>query len=417
MSLDLYNRAALGCRTIANVLKTLAVYLQQSAPHHTTIRQWVIRNGCYNLELPLEKADDWVAIGDLTTSVGKTKCLAILGVRMSTIKNKEEGWTLTHGDVKVLGLHPTEKSDGTFVSKALEEAADRVGGVLAGVITDQGPDVVKGAKIFQKNHSETKVIYDIPHKLALVMKRAMKGDKKWDAYEQEIGKTRRLVHQTELAALMPAKPRIKARFMDIGESIRWGLKILEAKENGCLDHIPEDRYTEYFGWVDRYAAALNEWEFMIDAADMIKGTVREHGLSYEIYTYLIDFFDEMPIKEERLTEFVGEALEAVSEEVQKLGDDELIASTEVLESVFGKFKAINEENHGTTGNVLGIAAIVGSERTEEEVKKMLESCSVAKGWQWVKEKIGTSIAGARRQISMAIKGTRFNMCEEGAQVA
>ena len=417
MSLDLYNKATLGCRTIANVLKTLAMYLQQSAPHHTTVRQWVIRNGCYSLESPLEQADDWVAIGDLTTSMGKTKCLAILGVRMATVKNKEEGWTLTHNDVKVLGLHPTEKSDGAFVSKALEEAANRVGGVLAGVITDQGPDVVKGAKIFQKNHSETRVIYDIPHKLALVMKRAMKGDKKWDAYEQEIGKARRLVHQTELAALMPGKPRIKARFMDIGESIRWGLKILGARESGCLDSIPEDRYNKYFGWVDSYEASLNEWEFMVNTVDMIKSAIREYGLSYEVYTYLMDFFYEMPIKEERLTEFVGVAMEAVSEEVQKLGDDELIASTEVLESVFGKFKAINEENHGTTGNVLGIAAIVGGERTEEEVKKMLESCSVAKGWRWVKEKIGTSIAGARRQIATAIKGTKSDMHEEVVKVA
>ena len=29
---------SLGCQTIANVLKTLAIYLQQSAPHHTTVR-------------------------------------------------------------------------------------------------------------------------------------------------------------------------------------------------------------------------------------------------------------------------------------------------------------------------------------------------------------------------------------------
>ena len=165
------------------------------------------------------------------------------------------------------------------------------------------------------------MIYDIPHKLALVMKRAMKGDKKWDAYEQEIGKTRRLVHQTELAALMPGKPRIKARFMDIGESIRWGLKILEARKTGCLDSISKARYNKYFGWVDNYEASLNEWEFMVDTVDMIKSAVREYGLSYEVYTYLMDFFYEMPIKEERLTEFVGVAMEAVSEEVQKLGDE------------------------------------------------------------------------------------------------
>ena len=68
--------------------------------------------------------------------------------------------------------------------------------------------------------------------------------------------------------------------------------------------------------------------------------------------------------------FVGECLERVMEESNKLGpDDTRICSTEVLESIFGKHKQVNVGKSGITGNVLGIGTFIGDNCDDAGVKE------------------------------------------------
>jgi hypothetical protein len=108
LSLNLYGKAALGCRKVARVLDVFFALFDQTVPHHTTIRLWILRNGYYELKKPIQQADDWVAIGDVTVDLGKVKCLTILGVQLSRLSRRGD-YTLTHNDVEILGLYPTQK--------------------------------------------------------------------------------------------------------------------------------------------------------------------------------------------------------------------------------------------------------------------------------------------------------------------
>jgi len=78
-----------------------------ATPHHTTIRQWIIRNGCYELEKHIPEDGEWTVLADITIDVGKKKCLALLGLNEKTLENRRD-YKLTHKDVKVLGLYPTD---------------------------------------------------------------------------------------------------------------------------------------------------------------------------------------------------------------------------------------------------------------------------------------------------------------------
>lgn len=403
----------MGCRKIVRVLEVFARQLTIQIPHQTTVRQWVMRNGCYSLQSPLEQSNDWIAIGDITISLGKMKCLAILGVRMSSLEKKDD-MTLSHTDVIVLGLHPTEKSDSDFVKKALEKAADRVGGSLKAAIFDRGSDVKKGARLFQEQHPGIKILHDISHKLSNIVERTLKDDPLWIKYTQQLNMTRRRVLQTEFAALMPAKQREKARFMDIGFLVNWPERILKCKIEGDLCDIPEERYEEYFGWINGFIHELNQWGFMVGTVELIKDLIRINGLSEGVYLYLKTFFEEAPIDGERLKAFVTDGLNAVWEEVEKLDEDQtIICSIEVIESVFGKYKAINEGIHGVTGNVLGICTFVGPEHSEHEIKEIMEKCSVKNSFGWIKENVGTSLAGLRKQYFPGYKRTKFDNIQEG----
>lgn len=388
----------MGCRKVARVLEILSDQLQQPAPHHTTIRQWVVRNGCHALNSPLEQADDWVAIGDLTISIGKIKCLAVMGARMTVLEEKDD-FNLTHQDIEVLGLYPTEKSDGSFVNKALKDSAKRIGGKLFAAIIDQGSDIKKGVEYFREEYPGVKILHDIAHKLSNVMEKTLKNDLLWSEYITQLNMTRKRAYQTELAALMPAKQREKARFMDIGDQVNWPARLFESKASGRMCNIPEERFQDYFGWIFRFKSALEEWGFMVGIVGMIKETVRTFGISQNMHSYLKVFFENAPIIGKRLESFVLECLGTVWKEVEKLEYEEnIISSTEVIESVFGKYKAINQGTPGITGNILGICSFVGKKKNEKEIKLVMENCSVKKGLEWIKEKIGTSISSLRRQF-------------------
>lgn len=385
--------------------------IAEKTPHHTTIRNWVIRNGCYNLEKSIKESNDLVAIGDITIALGKLKCLAILGVSMSKLEQRAD-YTLTHEDVVILGLHPTEKSTGEFVHKSFEETQKRLGIDLMGVVIDQGSDITKGVRQFQEQHSNVVVIHDISHKMSLVMQHELKDDVVWAEFTKKLLETKRLIQQTELAAMTPPNQRSKARFMDIGYILNWPDRVLESKRCGRLDIITEERYQKYFGWLAEFQLPLSNWKFMEGSLDLIKSVCREHGLSHDSYNYLKLLFEE-PLSatdDEKLIKFLRKALKAVEEESNKLSEGQVIlCSTEVLESIFGKYKELNPGSHGVNGNILGLATFVGPKLTEPTVKEAMEKCSTQTGIGWIKQKVVNTIGSLRYQFFRGkIKVTKFD---------
>jgi len=407
--------ATLGCSKVAAVLKVIFGEITEKIPHHTTIRNWVIRNGCYNLVKPIEKSEDMVGIGDVTIALGKLKCLAILGVRMNTLEKRGD-YTLAHNDVEILGLHLTEKSTGEFANKSFEETRSRIGSEFLAFVIDQGSDVKKGGNLFHEQHPNTLIIHDIPHKMSLIMEHTLKNDEMWAEFIKKLSDTKRLIYQTELAAMVPPNQRSKARFMDISYLIDWHERILNSKRSGRLDSIPEERYQKYFGWLLDFEIPLKDVRFMEGALEMIKSTCREHGLSHETYDYISIYFAEVSslIEDEKINKFLDEALKSLEIETKKLKEDQVIlCSTEVLESIFGKYKELNSSSQGINGNILGIATFVGSKLTEQTVKEAMEGCSTKSGISWIKQKVAETLGSLRRQFFGTIKRTKFDSQSAG----
>jgi len=125
------------------------------------------------------------------------------------------------------------------------------------------------------------------------------------------------------------------------------------------------------------------------------------------------YLEEASIKENGLQQFIFKVLNTIWEEVEKLDEGQtLICSTEVLESIFGKYKAINEGLHGITSNILGISTFVGKELNENEIKEMMEESSVKTAMEWVGQKFGKTLASLRRRFFPIFKKTEFDTGEE-----
>ena len=92
------------------------------------------------------------------------------------------------------------------------------------------------------------------------------------------------------------------------------------------------------------------------------------------------------------------AFAAVQQE--RLGDaDRLPGSSEIIESVIGKYKGLQHDQvkGGFTGMLLGLAASV-SDLSMDTVKKAIDSTPTKKVWRWIKEKLGQSVHAQRKEF-------------------
>jgi hypothetical protein len=389
----------LGYKQIENVFKTIFTDVDQKKPSDSTIRLWVMRSGFAKLDKALPTGQ-WMMIGDVTVDIGTLKCLVTVGVNLDMLYERED-ITLTFDDLEIVGIHPTQKATGEFAAESFQAGIDRLGGVknVKIILIDQGSDVTKGAKLLQQGDKNLKFLHDIAHKLSLVLEKDLEDNPIWEEYTKSLTKTKQLVQQTELAGLQPPKQRSKARFMNVALYIDWFAKVQNSKQDGNLEHIPEERFNEYFGWMSKFEPFHELLHQKVGVTEIIKDTIRRSGYSMNIYEHLIEIFNVMPL-DKGVYPFICTALDAVYEEVEKLDEaEQLPGSTEILESLFGSHKNhLKKGGHGITGNVLTLGALVGKSLTSEETCKIMEETPVRSMLKWVGNKVGDTLAKVRNRL-------------------
>ena len=399
-------KCGLGYNQIANVFKIFHPYTKQKGPHYLTVRQWTMRNGYHKLHSILPEGK-YVILGDLTIDIGKIKCLVTVATDLAKLEEKEN-YTLSLSDLQIATISPTEKSNGEFAAKAFQEAFARIGGVdsLAAVVIDGGSDIQRGGRLLQEGNAKIKIIYDLSHRLSIVLENELTADLQWDEYTKQLTLCRKLMCQTEFAALMPPKLRSKARFMNAALYIDWPDRIQKSKQAGNLNMIPPERYMQYFGWLSQFSSSLDNWIPKVGVVEMIKDVTRIHGLSRDSYEYLQNTMAQMPMEQE-IMNFTHKALQALHYEVEKLDEGQVLpAFTESLESTFGAHKNhIARSGQGLCGNMITIATLVGPPQTIDEIHKAMEATPVRTMLSWVKEKVGETVGSLRRKF---FKKTEFD---------
>jgi len=149
------------------------------APAPETCIQWEIKFGLFKLMRPKVAADDWIWIADHVVSKGVHKCLVVLGVRMSTLSQKDD-LTVSYEDVEPLGIVPMKTSNGELMEAEFEAILNANHGIppLA-IVKDHGSDLRCGGKLFSKVHPDVINIYDVPHKIARLYEYQLKDDEVW----------------------------------------------------------------------------------------------------------------------------------------------------------------------------------------------------------------------------------------------
>jgi hypothetical protein len=377
-------------------------------PSWSSVRFWFLRMGYYKLMCPKEIADDWCWILDHTIQLGKTKCLLILGIRLSELPTKKQA--LRHQDLVPIALIPVETSTGEIVHLQLEETCLKTG-IPRVIISDYGSDLKAGIGTFCQENPSCIPLYDIKHKTACLLKADMEKDEQWLAFRKQAAQTRNQLQQTALSHLKAPNQRSKARYMNVNILIKWAKNTLNVIENKNDFSEAEQQQLPKLEWLKSYKDPLEAWDESLQVMMLTEQWVREEGIGEGAHSNLIQHLTKkLPVlKHEKAIQLKKQVTDFVHlQENQAQGEKRLPASSEVIESVFGKQKYIERDyaKEGFTSLIIGIGALVGT-MTVETVKEAMIATPVKVVTDWCKNTLGETLQSRRIKVySNKEKGTK-----------
>ncbi len=409
--------SAISLRGSARVLSLVNNVLQQpleTVPSWFSIRLWLLRLGHYKLMRPKQIADDWCWIVDHTIQLGKTKCLLILGIRLSELP---KGRSLTYQDIEPIDLLPVESSTGEVVWEQLDKTALKTG-VPRAIVSDYGSDLKLGIEKFCADKSACVSLYDIKHKTACLLKAQLGKDEEWRLFTEQAAQTKNQLQQTVLSHLKPPNQRSKARYMNIDVLLNWGAETLEIIKSNEDYTEAEEKQQVKLEWLNNHPGKLEEWNELLQVVTLTEQEVRLEGITINGHQVLkAQFQEKLPhlkhasaiALKENLIDFVR-----MQGSVCKKGE-RLLGSSEIIESVFGKQKHLERDyaKEGFTSLILGIGAFVG-EMTIDTVKEALVYTPVKTIVKWCKEELGETLQSKKVEAYSRVKnGTKsgFILCD------
>lgn len=184
--------------------------------------------------------------------------------------------------------------------------------------------------------------------------------------------------------------------------MQWGVKMLSFID-GIEAHIntPSEvlDIREKMDWIVPFRADLLEWQEILDLVEKTETFVRTKGLFQDCDQELRGLLRLSPNPTARTIRIRWSLIEYVLDASLKAKPGErLLGSSEVIESVFGKFKYMQREQvkGSLTGLVLAIPAMV-SKTTQDVVMRALETVPVDQVRTWVKETFGKSAQTRRKE--------------------
>ena len=376
--------------------------LDVSAASYYSVRLWLMRLGLYQLSRTKVRAEDWMWIVDHTMQLGERKCLIVVGIRQSAWNAQQR--VLGHEDVELIDLVPVTESNGKVVYRQLKTAAATTG-VPRAIISDAGSDIHAGVERFRQAHPATAWLYDIKHKTACLLKHAMERDVSWPELVEKAHRFKQQVSLGPLAALAPPQQRSKARWMNLDVLVDWARESLLA-----LDHPKAMRKAgldvrhmeEKLGWLRKFTSPVQRWGEMLAVIGAAEHYVRHEGIHAEAAKDLAGLLPKSTIPAvQRLRK---QLLEFVQEQGQQARDGErLLGSSEVLESIIGKFKHIAGEGgrHGLTGMALSIGALVGK-LAVATVQAAMTEVTTHEVWDWCRSHLGATVQSVRQRVRQAL---------------
>ena len=364
-------------------------------------KSWMLKLGYYNITKKQTIADDWIYIIDHSIQMGKEKLLLILGVR---VKDLPRDRALKYEDVEIIDLQPVKTSTGEVVYEQIKEASKKTGNPRA-IVSDMGSDIKLGVKKFREFSPSTVHVYDLKHKIALLVKKILEKDDEWGEFKKFANFVAKKLQNSILAGYRPPKQKEKARYMNIEDLVRWGDQIsikYERLQETKVKTEDEIKLESVIADIAKFEQSVEIWTEMVMVFQLIERFMNIHNLQRDSYEKFYELHEGklQKLKTEEAKGFAIQILSFIKEQQEVCNQNErLLHSSQIIESLFGKLKFLEKEQSKSnfTSLVLSMGAMV-SKSTPDILKKALESVNVKKIKQWTKEKIRITIQAQKKEL-------------------
>jgi len=375
-------------RSLSNIFLAINMYLniESSAPSFSTTKLWIKKIGYYQLHSPKEKADDWIIIMDESIGIGQEKVLVILGIRESKTDFTRP---LKIQDMEPIIVKSKEKWTGEDIANELEIVKKNLGKVKYAV-TDAGSTLKKGLKEAKITH-----VYDITHAIAIALERIYKNDVIYKAFVHQAGLMRSKQCCGQYSHLIPPNQRSKSRFLNMDILSKWSIGVLSAIDKKTMTLAEE----EELQWVKEQKSFIIEMNSLMTIIEKISIILKNEGLSRQTKAKCKALLKRC--NSGRLKQFKEYMIAYLKENGKQINrkTKELICSSDIIESTFGKYKNELSKNpmSGITDLVLMIPALT-IKLTKEVVNTAIDSCSVKTIEAWNNENLCSSLLSKRKAV-------------------
>ena len=385
----------LSLRGTGRALTLFSAWLDGGVPCHVVVQNWIMRLGIYRLRKPPEKRKDWIFILDHTIDYGTKKCLVVLGVTAEEFVKKK--CRLSHEDMTVLDISIMEKATAASVEETLRRVAEKTGTPVQ-IVSDKGSNIKKGVADFIGKNSGTRHTYDVTHKAAILMKHHLENDSRWKALTRKMWMAKRDILFTPLGFMAPPKPKDKARWLNLDIYMNWLGKALDFRKSKA-DAGEAKLFDEKLGWIGQFTSSLLEWRSMLDMLDLLKIEIKKNGFRKDTPLRFEKLSLGIVLSTKRLRTLKKEIMDYIEGETAGIGDEQiLLGSSDIIESVFGRYKWFSGKTpmKEVGRAVLAIPVFTGKFEAAE-VKFAMESVSAKDVDDWLRQNIGESFFSKRKR--------------------
>ena len=302
-------------------------------------------------------------------------------------------------------------------------------GVPVQIVSDHGSDVLAGIRSWkraQQDHQRVVETYDITHGLAILLKNQLEPDARWASFVQACQSTRQQLQQTAGSFLKPPAWRSKARFLNLESHLKWANNMLVLLQGAEVATLAEQLgvgeaeaapwLEEKLGWLREYACEVRAWSYFQKVVKVAEQEIKEGGLCRTSWRRIKDRLEgeSPPVGTEKA--FREQVLSFVRKEGAKVpARQKYLGSTDVLESLFGKYKdlAAQAPCREITANVLMIPLLVTS-LTADLLRQALETVRAQDVEEWLDEHLGPSPQKKKRAVLTAARSSHTNEGPEPA---
>ena len=338
----------------------------------------------------------WIAIIDHSISIGIKKVLVVLRVNANIFKNRQKALTLK--ECECIGIKISTKVNSQSVAIELEEIFKKAGKPIA-IVKDRDSTLNKGVILYDKT---VEIIDDITHEVANALKKQFEKTKSYQLFMKLLREGATKIRLTNIAFLMPPKLRKKGRFQAIGNLTKWASKIIDTKIFSIRGKAKKgtllDKFRTAFPKFNSLKSFIKNFSKTTTKTEQIMKILKNRGLEQSTYRECQLLLKQLP-KNSKTRKIMRIWLEKHIIIQKKIGDYPLIIYSDIIETLFGKFKHIIYRNPQADLNktALLIPTLCG-ELDEKTVLEILNKTRHKDLKEWEKENIPYTVRKQRQEF-------------------